>query len=212
MPSQLHLFTSKLSLRGNIVKSTIVTLVGALTLAATIRPVSAATSLNVPFVATAPVMDTHVAWAFNNGSIASLGWNQSTSRPADEPATVHLLSDGTNLYVRFDVPQREPIVGFLGGDSVGVDIGPNGESGNSYHLSVAPNGWHEPTSSPSTADWQTFGGTYPGGYSVAMAIPLRAIGATTSYHAQFSRWISQTAEEQVWSPVTLTLGATVGQN
>ena len=89
----------------------------------------------------APVADWHTATSM------SLTWDEVRSRPASEPATADILTDGHALYVRFDAQQREPIaasqhtndVGQGSDDAVWVDLWPNGLSG------ISISSWPRPT-------------------------------------------------------------------
>jgi hypothetical protein len=186
-------------------------------------PAFAATSLNVPIVASAPSLDPHASSAFTTAGVAKLDYT-STGASATEPASVRVASDNSSLYVRFDVPQREQIIGFAGGDSVAVDLWPNGASGEQYHIGVGIDGNRTSDSTANTAGWQTAAASYSGGYTVTLKIPMSAVGTTNS-RVQFSRWISSIGEDQVWShnsgqttddqvaqAGTLTFAAAVGKN
>jgi hypothetical protein len=108
---------------------------------------------------------------------------------------VRLVSDGQALYVRFDVSQTfDPIEGFDGGDSVAVDLWD--ASGTRSHLGVSLSGAHTSDSTPDTAGWETAVATRTGGYTVTMKVPL---GTAPGSRVQFSRWISASGQEQVWS-------------
>jgi len=203
------------------VKRSILALAGAMVLAASAAPAFAATSLNVPVIASAPSLDPHASNAFANAGTAKLSYT-ATGAAADEPATVHVVTDKTALYVRFDVPQREQLIGFAGGDSVAVDLWPNGASGDRYHLGVGLDGKPTSDSTPNTAGWDVAEASYSGGYTVTMKIPMSAVGSDNS-HVQFSRWISSTGEEQLWSHEgssndevaqagTLTFASSLGKN
>ena len=202
-------------------KRSILALAGALTIAMCAAPAFAATSLDVPSVASAPSLDPHAPSAFGNAGIAKLAFTADGSR-ADEAATVHVVSDNASLYVRFDVPQREQLIGFAGGDSVAIDVWPSRATGDRYHLGVGLDGKHTSDSTGNTAAWETAAASYPGGYTVTMKIPLSAVGSSS--RVQFSRWIATTGETQLWShdagtqgddlaqAGTLTLAAAVGKN
>jgi hypothetical protein len=192
VPDNRHSFEKR---RSSIVKRLFLALAGALAIAASAAPALAATSLDVPLVASAPSLDPHASSAFGNAGAARLSYDVSGER-ADEPATVRVVRDDNALYVRFDVPQREQLIGFQGGDSVAVDLW--GSSGDEYHLGVGLDGKHTSDSTANTSSWETAAASYAGGYTVTMKIPLSAVSEATS-HVQFSRWISSTAEQQVWS-------------
>ena len=204
-------------------KRSTLALAGALALAASAAPALAATSLNVPIVASAPSLDPHASSAFSTSGVAKLSYTASGGS-ADEAATVRVASDNSFLYVRFDAPQREQLIGFTGGDSVAIDLWPNGSGGERYHLGVGLDGNPTADSTSNTAGWQTAAASYSGGYTVTMKVPLSAVGSGNS-HVQFSRWISTTGEEQLWShntaqsaedevaqAGTLTFAAAVGKN
>jgi hypothetical protein len=67
-------------------------------------PALAGASLDVPILPGAPE-------GFGKGSVADLGRDPVDNRSADEAATVHVYSDGTTLFVRFDAPQSEALTG-----------------------------------------------------------------------------------------------------
>ena len=202
-------------------KRSILAIAGALSMAMSAAPAFAATSLDVPTVASAPSLDPHAASAFGNAGTATLSFDQSGGR-ANEPATVHVVRDASALYVRFDVPQREQIIGFAGGDSVAIDLWPGGSSGDRYHLGVSLDGKHTSDSTANTADWDTAAASSSNGYIVTMKIPLNALGSTS--RVQFSRWNATTGELQLWShdggqaaddlaqAGTLTFASSVGKN
>ena len=141
---------------------------------------------------------------------------------ASEPATVHVVRDSSALYVRFDVPQREQLIGFTGGDSVAIDVWPSGSSGDHYRLGVGLDGKPTDDSTANTASWETAAASHSGGYTVTMKIPLSALGS--SARVQFSRWLAATGEVQLWShdggqtadelaqAGTLTFASSVGKN
>jgi hypothetical protein len=179
------------------VKRSILALAGALsiTLSAAV-PALAATSLDVPAVASAPSLDPHAASPFGNAGAATLAYDASGGR-ANEPATVHVARDSSSLYVRFDVPQSEQLIGADGGDSVAIDVWPSSDTGDRYHLGVGLTGKHTDDSTANTASWETAAASFVGGYVVTMKIPLSALGSSS--RVQFSRWISSTGELQLWS-------------
>lgn len=154
----------------------------------------------------------------------TLPWDVVHVHPADEPTAVHVASDGTFLYVRFDAGQREPIVAtqhsndtIAGGsngnggalawsadDAVWVDLWPNGATGFEYQFEANPNGSHNESSSENSAfapQWESHGTLHDGGYTVTMAIPIGVIhGAHTgTWRAQFIRYVRATGVESVWS-------------
>jgi hypothetical protein len=178
------------------VKRSIFALAGALSLAMSAAPALAATTLDVPTVASAPSLDPHATSAFGNAGNATLSFDASGGR-VSEPATVHVVRDNSTLYVRFDVPQREQLIGFAGGDSVAIDVWPGGTSGDRYHLGVGLDGKHTADSTENTAGWDATAASFSGGYAVTMKIPLSAVGSSS--RVQFSRWIATTGVVQLWS-------------
>lgn len=184
-------------------------------------PAFAATSLDVPLVASAPSLDPHAPSAFGKAGTATLAFDADGGR-ATEPATVHVVRDSSSLYVRFDVPQTEQLIGFSGGDSVAIDVWPAGSTGERYHLGVGLDGKHNDDSTANTASWDAAAASGNGGYTVTMKIPLSVLGPSS--RVQFSRWLSSTGELQLWShdggqtaddlaqAGTLTLASAVGKN
>ncbi len=184
-------------------------------------PAFAATTLDVPTVASAPSLDPHAPSAFGKSGSATLAFDASGGS-ASEPATVHVARDGSSLYVRYDVAQSEQLVGSAGGDSVAIDVWPSGDTSDRYHLGVGLDGKHTADSTANTANWETAAGSAAGSYVVTMKIPLSVLGA--SARVQFSRWISTIAELQLWShdggqtqndlaqAGTLTFASSVGKN
>lgn len=202
-------------------KSSILALAGALSIAMTAAPAFAAATLEVPTVASAPSLDPHAPSAFGKAGSATLAFDASGGS-ASEPATVHVARDGSWLYVRFDVPQSEQLVGSAGGDCVAIDFWPDGDTSDRYHLGVGLDGKHTADSTANTASWETAAGSAAGSYVVTMKIPLSIVG--TSSRVQFSRWISTTGELQLWShdggqtqddlaqAGTLTFASSLGKN
>jgi hypothetical protein len=178
------------------VKRIFLALIAALILAGSL-PALAAFSLRVPLVAADPGLAS--TSSFPTAAVAKLDWDSTNAQSASEPASVSVVTDGSFVYVRFDVPQREQIIGFEGGDNVAVDLLPNGQSGDVYHFAVSPSGARSTSSSANTAEWGSSGSTHAGGYSVTMKIPKSAFGGTNTLQAQFTRFIASTGELQVWA-------------
>ncbi|HTU83779.1 MAG TPA: hypothetical protein VMF61_16775 [Candidatus Acidoferrales bacterium] len=170
------------------------TLAAAALLAASALPAIASDTLTVPTVASAPSGTSGFS-----GAVASVDWNATDRRRADEPATVNAVSDGKYLYVRFDVPQREPMIGGSGGDYVAIDLWPNGQDGDVYHYGVDIGGTRTSDSTPNTAGWDATASAHPGGYTVTMRIPASAAQGNGTSQVQFSRWIASTGELQTWA-------------
>lgn len=161
----------------------IVAAVAAALLAATTLPAAAAT-LNIPASGSASV---------------TLGFD-SSSDSSDEAATVHVNSDGKYLYLKFDVPQREPMIG-TNGDNVAVELWPTGADGQVFRFGMNLDGSHTSDSTSNTASWEGSAATHPGSYTVTMKIPLDAVhglGGSAS-RIQFTRFIASTGDEQTWS-------------
>jgi hypothetical protein len=156
-------------------------------------PALAVSTLDVPIVAGAPA-------EFSKAAVAEIGWDPQNNGPADEAATAHVYGDGTTIFVRFDVPQREVLEGSEGGDCVAIDLWPKGASGEYYRLGVNLDGSHTDDSTANTVNWGVAKSTHVGGYSVTISIPMSVVTTTsTPVLVQFSRWIAFTAEEQIWS-------------
>jgi hypothetical protein len=156
----------------------------------------AAFSLSVPVVAAVPPAS---ASSFPNGVVAKLDWDLTDGQNTSEPATATLVRDGKYFYVRFDATQTAPMIGLAGGDSVAINLWPNGQSGELYRFGVGLSGAHTLDSTANTADWEATESTHPGGYSVTMKIPMSVVPSTSAVRVQFSRWIASTGELQVWA-------------
>jgi hypothetical protein len=177
------------------VKRALIAFIGTM-IAAGALPALAEFSLNVPLVAAIPAAP---ASTFPSGAVAKLDWNLTDGHTADEPATATLVSDGKNLYIRFDVTQTAPLIGLAGGDNVTVDLWPNGENGDSYRFGVGLNGTRTIDSTANTIGWEATESTHPGGYQVTMKIPMSTVATTNAVRVQFSRWTASTGELQVWA-------------
>ncbi len=142
----------------------------------------------------------------------TLPWNPVKSKPASEPTTAYVTTDGKALYVRFDAIQHEPIaaeqhtndVGQGNDDEVWIDLWPNGINGYFYQFYATPNGTHYEFSSENTGyspNWESAGTTTAGGYTVTMRIPFEVLRNAHGgdWHAQFVRYVRSTGEQQVWS-------------
>jgi len=172
-----------------------------------------ATAIGIPTVQTAPPLDPHSpveTWAAT--AAVDLLWDVTHQQPSTEPAGAHIATDGTNIYVRFDVKQREALmaqqhtneVGDGTDDEVWVDLWPNGSSGFYYQFAVTSNGTHFQYSSENTAyspTWTSFGTTYQGGFTVTMQIPIKVMRGNggAGWKAQFVRIVRSTGERQIWS-------------
>jgi hypothetical protein len=182
----------------------------------------------VSVVATAPPLDPHAAltaWS-SAGTPLTLSWDVAHKGPANEPTAVHVSTDGTYLYVRFDATQRAAVVasqrsndvivgGSSGGagnvawssdDAVWVDIWPTGPSGFEYQFEANAAGAHNESSSENASfapQWQSHGAIDGDGYTVTMAIPLAVIHGAHSgtWRMQFIRYARASGAIDVWSYV-----------
>jgi hypothetical protein len=191
-----------------------------------VRADAAIASATVEKVATPPGLD---AQASVNGWPAEpsigLPWDVVAARNAAEPTSVHVASDGTFLYARFDATQREPVsatqhsndtitggskssngggLSWSSDDAVWVDLWPTGATGFMYQFEANPNGSHNESSSENSAfapQWESRGAIHDGGYTVTMAIPLAVLhGAHDgTWRVEFIRYVRATGAEYVWS-------------
>jgi hypothetical protein len=172
---------------------------------------AAGTKLLVPFVATAPVL-APASTNWSDGVTTTLDWDYSHGKPALEPATVRIAADAKMLYVRFDVPQTEPIaatqhvndIGDGTDDEVTVYLWPGGINGFRYQFSATPNGTHYQYSTENAIyapTWISHGETTATGYAVTMAIPFSALRADgkSEWLAQFSRYRLSGGETDEWT-------------
>jgi hypothetical protein len=173
-----------------------------------------AAALVIPTIATAPPLDPKAdAAGWNTAVAATLPWDVQHQRPASELTTARLATDGANVYVRFDVQQREALlaqqqtndVGDGTDDEVWIDLWPSGNSGFYYQFAATSNGTHFQYSSENTAyapTWTSQGTSYPGGFTVTMKIPIgimRGSGGADAWKVQFVRIVRSTGERQIWS-------------
>jgi hypothetical protein len=162
---------------------------------------------------TAPLDPLQAATAWSPAASVKLGWNVVAERPAGEPTTAEISTDGAALFVRFDATQREAIaaaqhtndVGQGNDDAVWIDLWPNGVSGYFYQFQATPNGTHYQSSSENTGyapTWESRGAARAGGYTVTMKIPLdvmRGVSTSHPWRVQFVRYVHATGEQQIWS-------------
>ena len=208
---------SDVGLRGSLIRSVFVALAALCALAAVpsaARATDAAGVLNVPTLTAPPPMDPKgAADAWKDAADAPLPWDVQHQRPSTEAATARVSTDGKNLYVRFDVTQRETLltqqhannVGDGTDDEVWVDLWPNGPNGFYYQFAATANGTHFQYSSENTAyapTWDSFGAPHEGGFTVTMRIPLKIVrgtGSSAGWRIQFVRIIRSTGERQIWT-------------
>ena len=175
---------------------------------------AAAHALTIPTVAAAPPLDPKAdVAAWSDAASVELPWDVQHQRPATEPSTARVETDGTNVYVRFDVQQRERLlaqqhtndVGDGTDDEVWIDLWPSGNAGFYYQFAATSNGTHFQYSSENTAyapTWTSFGAARDGGFTVTMKIPIgimRGSGGSSGWKAQFVRIVRSTGERQIWS-------------
>lgn len=170
-------------------------------------------TLDVPALAQAPALDPHAPdSAWNGAARVDMRWDVTNQRVASEPSYAFIAISGGDLYVRFDVTQRESLlaqqhannIGDGTDDEVWIDLWPDGPAGFFYQFAATSNGTHFQYSSENTAyapTWQSYGTVHAGGFTVTMRIPMRVIKGNGSqrFDAQFVRVIRSTGERQIWS-------------
>lgn len=174
--------------------------------------VSGAKAIAIAAVTQAPPLDPKAdAAAWSQAATVTLPWDVQHQRPATEPTTAQLATDGANIYVRFEAQQREPLlaqqhtndVGDGTDDEVWVDLWPGGSAGFYYQFAATSNGTHYQYSSENTAyapTWESAGSARAGGFTVTMRIPLRIMrGGGTGWRVQLVRIVRSTGERQIWS-------------
>ncbi len=171
-------------------------------------------TLAIPPVQSAPPLAPSADLAaWKDAATVPLPWDVQHQKPASEESTARIETDGANIYVRFDVKQREALlaqqhtndVGDGTDDEVWIDLWPNGTSGFYYQFAATSNGTHYQYSSENTAyspTWTSFGTSYAGGFTVTMKIPIavmRGSGNRGGWRVQFVRIVRSTGERQIWS-------------
>lgn len=165
----------------------------------------------VPYVT--PSLDPAPAQGWSQAAAVKLTFDTTHGRTSKEPADAWIATDGHSLFVRFEVPQAEPVAaaaqtnnsGQGTDDAVWVDLWPSGTSGYFYQFASTPNGTHYQSSSENTSyepTWESHGSAHAGGYTVTMRVPLEVIRGIVPGHAwkvQFVRYLHATGEYQVWS-------------
>ncbi len=172
------------------------------------------TTLAIPTVQAPPPLDPKAdAAAWKDAATVALPWDVQHQRVASEPATARIATDGTNIYVRFDVKQRETLlaqqrtndVGDGTDDEVWIDLWPNGNSGFYYQFAANSNGTRWQYSSENTAyspTWTSFGAASGNDYTVTMKIPIKVMrgsGGGSQWKVQFVRIVRSTGERQIWT-------------
>jgi hypothetical protein len=172
------------------------------------------TTLAIPTVqAPLPLDPKADAAAWKDAASVTLPWDVQHQKAASEPTTARIATDGTNIYVRFDVTQREALlaqqrtndVGDGTDDEVWVDFWPNGNSGFYYQFAANSNGTRWQYSSENTAyspTWTSFGAASGNDYVVTMKIPIKVMrgsGGGSQWKVQFVRIVRSTGERQIWT-------------
>ena len=142
----------------------------------------------------------------------TLGWDVQHQAAATETSVARVATDGKNVYVRFDIRQRETLLAQQHNNNVGdgtddeawIDLWPGGNKGFSYQFAATSNGTHFQYSSENTAyapTWESFGAAYGGGFVVTMRIPLKIMHGAVGggWKMQLVRIVRSTGERQIWS-------------
>ena len=173
-----------------------------------------AATLAIPTVQTAPPLDPKAdAAGWKDAAVVTLPWDVSHQRPASQPTIARIATDGTTIYVRFEVKQRETLlaqqhtndVGDGTDDEVWIDLWPNGNNGFSYQFAANSNGTRWQYSSENTAyspTWAAFGSASGNDYTVTMAIPIKVMrgsGGGSGWKAQFVCIVRSTGERRIWT-------------
>jgi hypothetical protein len=171
-------------------------------------------TMAIPKLTAAPPLDPHATLdAWKGAAPIAFPWDVTHQRPASEPSSALIGTDGSYLYLRFDVKQREGLlaqqhannIGDGTDDEVWIDLWPSGKDGFFYQFAATSNGTHYQYSSENTAyapTWDSAGVAYDGGFTVTMKIPMRVIRGSSGgggWRAQFIRVIRSTGERQAWS-------------
>ena len=149
---------------------------------------------------------------WSQAATVTLPWDVRTSvrRPSRPPPASRPTA--TNIYVRIEAQQREPLlaqqrtndVGEGTDDEVWIDLWPGGSAGFGYQFAATSNGTHFQYSSENTAyapTWESSGSARGGGFTMTMRIPLRALRGNGggNWKAQLARVVRSTGERQIWS-------------
>ena len=175
---------------------------------------ASATTLAIPTVQAPPPLDPKAdPAAWKDAAAVALPWDVQHQKASSEPTTARIATDGTNIYVRFDVKQREALlaqqrtndVGDGTDDEVWVDFWPNGNSGFYYQFAANSNGTRWQYSSENTAyspTWSSLGAASGNDYVVTMKIPIKVMrgsGGGSQWKVQFVRIVRSTGERQIWT-------------
>jgi hypothetical protein len=170
--------------------------------------------LAIPTLPSPPPLDPKAdPAAWKDAASVTLPWDVQHQKPASEPTTARLATDGANIYVRFEVKQRESLlaqqhtndVGDGTDDEVWIDLWPNGNGGFYYQFAANANGTRWQYSSENTAyspTWTALGAAAGNDYTVTMQIPIkimRGSGGTNAWKVQFVRVVRSTGERQIWT-------------
>lgn len=170
--------------------------------------------LTVPTVQSAPPLDPKAdVAAWKDAVSVTLPWDVSHQKPASEATSARVLTDGADIYVRFDVRQREKLlaeqhtndVGDGTDDEVWIDLWPNGNNGFYYQFAANSNGTRWQYSSENTAyspTWTALGSASGNNYTVTMRIPIkimRGSGGGNQWKVQFVSIVRSTGERRIWT-------------
>ncbi len=172
-----------------------------------------AATLSLSPVNASPPLDAAAdAASWQKAASVQLKWNLQGHKPATDPTTAYIESDGKYVYVRFDAKQTVGIVatqhtddaGQGSDDDVTVDLWPGGTNGFLYEFTANPIGTHYQSSSENTGfrpAWTSSGRIHDGGYTVVMRIPLSVLhgAASKTWLVQFSRRVQMTGDIDVWA-------------
>ena len=169
--------------------------------------------MSVSKVEAAPKIDgdlTDSAW--KQATAVKLGYNLRSHAAAEETTTAYVMTDGTFLFVGFDVKQPGAVhatqhtndVGSGTDDQVAIYLWPDAAQGFSYSFSSNPIGTHYQSSTENTAyapTWWSAGRIVPGGYTVTMKLPLSIMrgGGASPWRVQFARQRPDTLDDYVWA-------------
>ncbi|HZW53738.1 MAG TPA: hypothetical protein VFF00_06875, partial [Candidatus Elarobacter sp.] len=102
-------------------------------------------TLAIPTTQSPPPLDPKADLAaWKDAALVMLPWDVQHQKAASEPTVARIATDGTSIYVRFDVKQRETLlaqqhtndVGDGTDDEVWIDLWPNGSSGFYYQFAA----------------------------------------------------------------------------